>query len=78
MKKLAKLLAVVLLAVSAVLSVLVLLDDELMARRDYIEVDDDDCLSVLFSVISPHADCGLCRAALLGPPYRPRRKAQLE
>ena len=44
MKKLAKLLAVVLLAVSAVLSVLVLLDDELMVRRDYIEVDDDDCL----------------------------------
>lgn len=44
MKKLAKLLAIILLAASAVLSVLVLLDDDLMARRDYIEIDDEDCL----------------------------------
>lgn len=42
MKAFAKILAIVLLAVSAALSVLVLLDDDLMARRDYIRVDDED------------------------------------
>lgn len=42
MKALSRILAIILLAASAALSVIVLMDDNLMARRDYIELEDDE------------------------------------